>query len=381
MSSLYCNQPYRTVHFNEAGQPGPCCTFRGGRSHNVYTIEDYLKSDWLKKLKRDLADGVQVDGCKNCWKKEDRGEESHRIGQNRKWGTVSPGIRELWISFGNTCNKSCNICRPQRSNLIAKEYRKIPKDNFFLQDENNQGKKFDLAISGSISRGAFLQLDYYRSVLSDIDTLVFDGGEPTIVKQFNDVLEYMIDSGYTDKSILVGTNGSLTEYQLDLLSNFKSVEFHLSIDGVYDLYELVRTPHNWDWWEEHHDRICKYDIQLSYACVAHVFNVHQLPEILEYFWSQPGDFYFSTVNSHNHLGCELVPEGVITEVINKLTEFDKPITKKERTNLNNIISHLKNRRDFRSNYNSKAFKSWMSVMPDIKGMDYQSYIPWDLNNV
>ena len=52
------------------------------------------------------------------------------------------------------------------------------------------------------------------------------------------------------------------------------------------------------------------------------------------------------------------------------------MTNKERTNLNNIIAHLKNRRDFSSEYNSKVFKSWMSVMPNIKGMDYQSvHIP------
>ena len=381
MSSLRCNQPYRTVHFNEAGQPGPCCTFRGQRADNLHTIEDYLASDWLEQVKTDLDTGIWPAGCKQCKIKEERGESSHRTDQNKKWGFEDTGIKELWISFGNTCNKSCNICRPQRSNLIAKEYRKIPKDNFFLQDPNNSGRKYELALEGKVSRNAFLQFDHYKSILGSVDRLVFDGGEPTIVNQFNQILEYMITEGYTDTEILVGTNGSLTEYQLELLDKFAKVEFHLSIDGVYDLYELVRTPHNWDWWNEHHERIKQHNIQISYACVAHVFNVHQLPDILDYFWSQPGDFYFSTVNSHNHLGCELVPQEVITDVINKLEKFDKPITDKERTNLNNIIAHLKNRRDFSSEYNSKVFKSWMSVMPNIKGMDYQSYIPWDLNNV
>ena len=106
MSSLYCNQPYRTVHFNEAGQPGPCCTFRGQRSHNLHTIEDYLASDWLKQVKTDLNTGNWPTGCKQCKTKEDRGESSHRIDQNNKWGYEDTGIKELWISFGNTCNKT-----------------------------------------------------------------------------------------------------------------------------------------------------------------------------------------------------------------------------------------------------------------------------------
>ena len=381
MSSLYCNQPYRTVHFNEAGQPGPCCTFRGQRSHNLHTIEDYLASDWLQQVKTDLNTGIWPTGCKQCKTKEDRGESSHRIDQNNKWGYEDTGIKELWISFGNTCNKTCNICRPQRSNLIAKEYKKIGTDNFWLQDPLYSGKKYELALQGKVSRGAFLQLDHYKSIIGGIDRLVFDGGEPTIVNQFNEVLEYMVNEGYTDTEILVGTNGSLTEYQLNLLDNFKRVEFHLSIDGVRELYQVVRTPHDWDWWTEHHDRIKQHDIQITYACVAHALNVHQLPEILEYFWEQPGDFYFSTLNSHNHLGCDLVPEEVITEVIDKLEKFDKQMTNKEQNNLINIISHLKNRRDYSSEYNLKSFQSWLSVMPEIKGIDYQAYIPWNLKDV
>ena len=381
MSDLFCNQPYRTVHFDEAGLIGPCCTFRGKRDFDLHTIDEYLASDWLRDLKRDLAHGDMPIGCKQCSVKEARGEDSHRLSQNRKYGFQNTGIKELWISFGNTCNKSCNICRPQRSNLIAKEHKQISKDNFWLQDKNNSGRKYELALQGKTSRGAYLQLDHYKSILGSIDKLVFDGGEPTIVKQFDEILEYMIDNGYTDTEMLVGTNGSLTERQLGLLDNFSSVELHLSIDGVRELYELVRTPHDWAWWNEHHDRIKQHDIQITYACVAHVLNVHQMPEILEYFWEQPGDFYFSTLNSHSHLGCDLVPEEVITDVINKLEEFDKPMTYKEVDNLNNIIGHLKNRRDFESEYNRKTFRSWLSVMPEIKGKDYHSYIPWDLNNV
>jgi len=57
------------------------------------------------------------------------------------------------------------------------------------------------------------------------------------------------------------------------------------------------------------------------------------------------------------------------------------MTNKEQKNLINIISHLKNRREFNSDYNRKSFRSWLSVMPDIKGINYQAYIPWDLNNV
>ena len=34
-------------------------------------------------------------------------------------------IQRVWLSFGNICNKNCNICRPARSSIIAKEYKKL----------------------------------------------------------------------------------------------------------------------------------------------------------------------------------------------------------------------------------------------------------------
>ena len=76
-----------------------------------------------------------------------------------------------------------------------------------------------------------------------------------------------------------------------------------------------------------------------------------------------------------------MPEEVITEVIDKLEKFDKQMTNKEQNNLINIISHLKNRRDYSSEFNRKSFQSWLSVMPEIKGIDYQAYIPWNLKDV
>ena len=34
-----------------------------------------------------------------------------------------------YLCFGNICNKSCNICRPGRSSMIAKEYKKLGSDH------------------------------------------------------------------------------------------------------------------------------------------------------------------------------------------------------------------------------------------------------------
>ena len=66
MFGTYCNEPWRTVHYDGIGKLGPCCTFRGERPDSN-TVDEYLNSEWLKNLKRDLLGGIQHPGCFNCW--------------------------------------------------------------------------------------------------------------------------------------------------------------------------------------------------------------------------------------------------------------------------------------------------------------------------
>ena len=121
MSSTYCNEPWKTIHYDQAGSMGPCCTFRGpmgGRDLMFGSVEEYLNSDWLKELRRKMLNSERDAGCGNCWRKEDAGEDSLRLSRNRINGHVTEvDIDRVYLSFGNICNKSCNICRPARSSM------------------------------------------------------------------------------------------------------------------------------------------------------------------------------------------------------------------------------------------------------------------------
>ena len=115
-------------------------------------------------------------GCRQCWVKEERGEESPMF-PNNKWGTEHDSIKELWIRLVIHVIKHATYA-DQRSNS-QRNIKKFPKDNFWLQDDYYSGKKYELALEGKVSRGAYLQLDH-KSIISGIDRLVFDGGEPPL---------------------------------------------------------------------------------------------------------------------------------------------------------------------------------------------------------
>jgi hypothetical protein len=373
LKDTYCNEPYRTVHYDGKGLLGPCCTYRGKRP-NITNVEEYWSSEWLEDFRNLLNNGVRDPGCANCWKKEDRGERSQRIEKNEKHGHVTePNIKELFLSFGNICNKSCGICRPQRSSLVAKEWRNVDIDNPWLSMMLNGRTPSEVKWMQSDFAGTYIQsIDDYYKALHLTETVILDGGEAFITQQCNELLDYMIDNGLTDKSISAVTNGSVTVDQLEKLKKFKHVSFTLSIDGIKELYPVVRPPHSWEWWNQQHDLILGYDIKINYACVAHAFNIHQLPEILDYFVSYNNNINFSAVNGQPHLGPNVVPDHVLDKTINELKERLTSIPSKYTTNVKNLITNLE------SGYNkdSKMEKMFERYVQTFSHKGYRETIPW-----
>lgn len=389
MSDTYCNEPWRTIHYDDMGIPGPCCTYRGPhRPENIIDSEEYWQSEWLKDFRQKLSSGVKMPGCRNCWRKEDRGEQSQRTQKNAKHGYVDqPQLRELFLSFGNICNKACNICRPRRSHLISKEWKQFDSNSYWVQQYDKrrlnawsnaqwQSKDFSAKYLDSLEK--------YKQAIGQADTITMDGGEAFITAQYDKIIDYMLDNNMTDKHIKVVTNGSARKDQMEKLKHFRNVSLHVSIDGIKDLYKCVRYPHEWSWWEQQHDMIQKYNFNMSYACVAHAFNVHQLPEILEYFLDQrdinPNTYiHFSQINDQDHLECNIVPDAVLNDAVSGLIKIKPRLKTEDVQNINNLIEHLQNNIKIDGTQNFKKFQSWKEMMEPIKNIKYMEYVPWIKN--
>jgi hypothetical protein len=384
-SATYCNEPWRTIHYDDTATMGPCCTFRGGRNPDLHSVTEYWNSEWLADIRNKMLTGQRVAGCRNCYVKEDRGEHSQRTEKNKKYGVVlEPRIDELSLSFGNICNKTCNICRPQRSHLVAKEYRLIPADSAWMQNKVKLQPTTPRAMQRDYSGLYTASLPEYQEALLHANTIVMDGGEPFIVSQCTEILEYMVQHGMTDKKIKVSTNGSATQYQLDLLSKFRQVSFHLSIDGIHDLYSVVRPPHDWSWWNQQHDMMLNHQVIITYACVAHAFNVHQLPDILDYFVQQqqkkPNSLiFFSQLNDQPELGCDVVPDHIILESIHQLEQRMPQLSAKNRTVVEQLIVHLRKSQQINKPENREMLTKYVELFGPVKNIDFQSHIPWSLN--
>jgi molybdenum cofactor biosynthesis enzyme MoaA len=383
MSSTYCNEPWKTVHYDNIGLLGPCCTYRGNRDTSSKSVQDYLDSGWLKELKRKMLNSERDAGCEACWRREDAGGDSQRLQENRKSGILTESnIQRVWLSFGNICNKNCNICRPARSSIIAKEYKKLGSDHEIYSMDSDP-EIVDKQYSG-------IYLDKWENYIEALDhahTINLDGGEPFFTKQCTTILETLIKNGSTDKTLSFSTNGSATEQHYELLKHFKQVEFGISIDGIDDLYSLVRSPHNWDWWEKQH-KLMEQQTNLTwvYLAVLHSLNVHQLPRMIKYFSENNPNtgirFHFTTITTRPYLGTHVAPNDIIENTIVELKHMlmldDYNFTNREIKNVNNIIDHLVYSMNNKSTTDEINFKKFVDMFGPIKNLDYQSYLPWSI---
>ena len=383
MSNTYCNEPWKTIHYDNVGAIGPCCTYRGNRDTSLKSVQEYLDSDWLKELKRKMLNSERDEGCHACWRREDEGGDSMRLQENRKVGILTESdIQRVWLSIGNVCNKNCNICRPARSSIIAKEYKKLGSDH-----EINSIDPGSMIIDKQFS-GIYLdKWENYIDALDSAHEINLDGGEPFFTKQCTTILETLIKKGSTDKTLSFSTNGSATEQQYELLKHFKKVEFGISIDGVEDLYSLVRSPHNWDWWEKQH-KLMEQQTNLSwiYLAVLHSLNIHQLPKMIKYFCENNPNtairFNFTTITTRPYLGTHVAPNDVIensiVELKHMLISNDYKFTNREIKNVNNIIDHLVYSMNNKSKTDEENFRKFVDIFGPIKKLDYQSYLPWSI---
>ena len=86
--------------------------------------------------------------------------------------------------------------------------------------------------------------DNLRENVSGMQHVYLVGGEPLIIEEHYDFLNYCVEEGYA-KNITLEYNTNLTNIQpraLELWKNFKQVQFGISMDGIGKTLEYVRNP-------------------------------------------------------------------------------------------------------------------------------------------
>jgi hypothetical protein len=213
--------------------------------------------------------------CNSCYQIESQGIVSARQQETVEWANrlnlnsindlakiTQPAYYEIRPS--NKCNLLCRICNPESSHLIEKEYKKIR-----IISETPVIKKYKTGFD-------IINFD-------NLKKLYVAGGEPTILSEFYQFLDWCIDNKQTNIEFLVNTNGTTIKPRLKTqLKHFSNFQFIFSLDGHSDLNHYVRWPSNWqniisNW---HYLRTNKHKIVVN--TTVSIYNITSLDKLFAF---------------------------------------------------------------------------------------------------
>jgi len=223
------------------------------RNDQEFSLEKYLNSSWLNNIKKELISGVVPKECNGCKVREDKGLKSTRgafwggyygVGPEPEMDISSFSIDEktkpkrIEIRFSNLCNFKCRMCDETSSSEIAKEKIKFKKPMV---------RSFNIK---SISRSPDEVLNDLKdlNLLESVEKICFTGGEPMLIKQYNDYMDFLIEHKFNETVLLdLFTNCSVYNSGfIERVLQFKDVRFTMSIDGVGKTAEYQRHGTNWE---------------------------------------------------------------------------------------------------------------------------------------
>ena len=270
MSKTFCSYPWRHQYVHTTGHQKICCMSEdnitkedGYKQYNMYTDEvlDSWNSTYMKNIRLKMIAGEHIVNCKKCVVAESQGLQSMRTVEHKdKWinstntdGSIDYDPTDLELHFGNTCNLHCKMCSQQFSHMIGKELLKMGQaDPDFLK-----WVKKESGVLNNWTGELDIQYDWYKNkkikqsvfehVNSNVDNLVVIGGEPTIIKEFYELLEFCNNKKtLANKKLTITTNMTNTSKNLSTwLGAVKNFSIHASIDGLEDRNKYIRFPCNW----------------------------------------------------------------------------------------------------------------------------------------
>jgi len=367
-----CMVPWISIETSPIGTARPCCLAKDeityfdeqGIEHKYnlkeHTLEEIYHSRYMQLLRRDFLYGNKPETCQRCWDEEAAGRTSKRINTRIRqkdyydqvdWHNLNPN--QLWfidLKLGNICNLKCRICGSWSSSKWVNEEIDYAKQIFndqnliqFFKKEEHLAYQF--LQNGTWPRESEIFWDNLKTLLPNIKYFEFTGGEPFLIQQHFDLLEYAVEQGYA-KNIEVhyNTNGTVFPDNHTLWTHFKHVEVAFSIDNTEDRFEYERYGAKWD---EVQLNLAKFnsmrclEFSTQICLTVNIQNVYYLPEICAWIDTQTFDhIYFNMLHDPGHMCISHMTESARGLVIDKLAH--STFSPKHQLEIMRIIKFIEN---------------------------------------
>lgn len=312
MPKTYCAFPFEHQYIHMSGSVRLCCATmenatdkKGNRIHmNNDSLQKTWNSDYMKKARLKMKNGEVLEACTKCVDQEARGYKSMRNTWNEEEnlsnvntdGSMDIMPHSMELHFGNLCNLKCKMCGQDYSNQIGKEILQIgKKDKDFLdwvykQSGNVNNWTNNLSVEYTWFQTTKTKKRLFEYVSKNITVLTVIGGEPTVIPEFYELLDYCHNNGtLKDKEITIVTNLTNTNPKMTKwLPAMKEWRIWASLDGIGETTEYIRYPSNFNKVKENLQYYKKIlndcgNGSILFSPAIQLLNIHQLDEMLKWF--------------------------------------------------------------------------------------------------
>lgn len=254
INDTFCVNMWNHLYVSTQAEILPCCQAKQDRplgNLTEFTVEQIINNKIANNIRLKMLSGQRCNRCESCYALEDSGIDSRRVLDNHKFeGTIDQLKSQtnldgslksflpqtLDIRLNNICNLMCRTCNGVSSSMLATE-EKILFNNTANFKKNVNANTRERVLS--------LIIKYFDSA----EKINFLGGEPVILKEQYDILEYLIKINKIDTPILYTTNFTKLNLKeksiLEYWKKFTRITVRASIDGHGRVFEYVRHGAKW----------------------------------------------------------------------------------------------------------------------------------------
>jgi len=334
-SKIFCMAPWVHTHIWPNGDVYPCCMADTHTPLTNYKTQGDLKSVWnsekYKSLRINMMNEVESHECNKCYEQEKHGKYNLRKQLTEEYAdqydlvtqTQADGHLEtlelhyLDIRFSNICNLTCRTCGPELSSawavVKASKFPELKLPTFVRIESSSKNKEFWDDLSQYIDR---------------VDRIYFAGGEPLLMQEHYNILEYLIEKKLFDIKIFYNTNFTTLDFKgtsvLEYWKKFNNIVVCASLDGSHEKGEFIRKGLELDTIIENRKRMQEEcpNVRFILAPTVSVFNAdHVLDfynEWLELGLVKPFDIQFNVLLFPEAYRISLLPEDIRLSVAAKI---------------------------------------------------------------
>jgi MoaA/NifB/PqqE/SkfB family radical SAM enzyme len=324
----FCILPFVHLSTTTTGEMKLCCRSEAISDIRSENMLDLWNSQKMQEVRADLVNGVRRKECRACWKLEDLGMVSLRVGQNimrtqaatervgrwMKSREVLP-LQNVELKLSNLCNLKCRMCSPIASTPWMREWDHVKdvysKNDGALIDESYlwQKQKLEPVLDFFMNNDGFLR--EFETIAESVEELEFAGGEPLLDPLHYEVLRLVakrapqITLKYSTNLMALGTPKFRI---LDMWPSFKEVKLTVSVDGPARLNEYIRTGTRSEVFEKNLREVQRLaNVSLKASTCISAYNAMFLVDTLRYVCGLGMSWYSNRVTSPRFLDARVLP--------------------------------------------------------------------------